>query len=102
MYICIYIYIFTYIYIYIYIYNMYTFIYSSSFIAAKFAVGVSSQPAGTDDVSSFLEVPAAASSHCVDGLTLQHGATYYVIVVAFNTAGKSSKAYSDGGSRLLL
>lgn len=66
----------------------------------KYNFGVSSQPDGMDDVASFFELSADSTGHCVDGLELQHNATYYVIVVAFNDghAGKNSTQYSNGGN----
>ena len=68
-------------------------------ILEKFNFAVSSQIGGSDDVSSFTELPSDSTSHCVDGLLLKHGATYYVIVVAFNGghAGKSVTQHSNGG-----
>ena len=70
-----------------------------SIILEKFNFAVSSQTNGPDDVSSFTELPADSTSHCADGLSLTHGDTYYVIVVAFNGghAGKSATQYSNGG-----
>ena len=67
------------------------------FYPEKYLFGVSSQSAGSDDVISFVELSPASSSHCVDGLALQHGNTYYVIVVAVNTAEQSTTSHSDGG-----
>ena len=69
------------------------------FRTVKYFIGTTSQPGGTVDDTTLVVLPADSRSHCVEGLTMQHNTTYYVMIVAVNDghAGANVTQYSNGG-----
>ena len=81
---------------YVIFYNIYG--SESLLISAKYLFDLGTTP-GSADVVSNIAMPYTVTSHCVDGLHLQHKRVYYSSVTAFNggIVEKNVTVSSDGG-----